>query len=78
MLWFSIPAVILLASIPVLVIVSQIENFNMRKLRFTKAMMVFSFIVAGISAFNQYWFPTAINLVACIMWEHLDRLENVE
>lgn len=31
MLWFSIPAVILLASIPVLVIVSQTEDFSMLK-----------------------------------------------
>lgn len=31
MLWFSIPLVIFLASIPVLIVVSQLEEINMRK-----------------------------------------------
>ena len=76
MLWFSIPVVIFLASIPVLVIVSQTMEFKMRKLRFTEAMMIFSFIVTCISVFNGYKFATPINMIAFLIWERLDRLGN--
>lgn len=54
MLWFSIPMVVLLAAIPLLIIVSQTEDFNVRKyFNMYNLVEVYQFLVVAYFAFNK-------------------------
>jgi hypothetical protein len=79
MLWFSIPAVIILASIPVLIIVSQIEGFQMRKyFTWTSVNMMWCFLWACFGAFRENILFTIFMASVFIMWCHIDSKENGE
>lgn len=76
MLWFSIPAVILLASIPVLVIVSQIEDFNMRKyFTFPKIMLLWCYLW-GIYFVYSNSMPGVLGMILfTVLWCWIDDQE---
>ena len=79
MLWFSIPVVILLASIPVLVIVSQIEDFSMRKyFTWNNINMLWCFLLAASGAYRGSFLFTVIMASICIFWCYIDSQEKGE
>lgn len=79
MLWFSIPTVVLLASIPVLVIISQTEGFSIRKyFTWNNINMLWCYLWAAHGAHNgDVLFPIFMATIMTI-WCSIDSQEKGE
>lgn len=73
MLWFSIPAVIFLASIPLLLVTYMTIEFS---ITVPKIMSLFSFVVACVAAYNGFWIGMLSNIVAMVFCEIIDECCN--